>query len=43
MKAVTTAIEVVHLATNSLKDQLVAEVRVSEHAKGLKEGRAENP
>lgn len=35
------AIEVVHRATNSLKDELVAEVRESSHAQGLKQGRAE--
>lgn len=28
----------IYHATNSMKDQLIAEVRKSEHAKGLKEG-----
>lgn len=35
------AIKQVHDATNSMKDELVAEVRKQEHARGLKEGRAE--
>lgn len=30
-------IEQVHLATNSMKDELIAEVRVAEHARGVKE------
>lgn len=28
----------IYHATNSMKDQLIAEVRKAEHAKGLKEG-----
>ena len=39
--AVAAAVQEVHVATNSLQDKLVAEVRSAEHAKGLKEGRAE--
>jgi hypothetical protein len=34
-------IDVVHRATNSMKDELVREVRVSSHAEGLREGREE--
>ena len=30
-------IEIVHRATNSMKDQLVAEVRKAEHAQGMKD------
>jgi hypothetical protein len=33
-------IEIVHKATNSMKDELVKEVRKSEHAKGMKDERA---
>lgn len=34
-------IEQVHIATNSMKDELVNEVRVAALAKGLKQGREE--
>ncbi len=34
-------IEIVRHATNSIKDELVAEVRRASHAEGLKEGRDE--
>ncbi len=36
LKVAVSAIEEVKHATNSMKDELVAEVRVSEHAKGVK-------
>lgn len=34
-------IEIIHKATNSMKDELVAAVRSSAHAKGMVEGKAE--
>jgi len=34
-------IEQVHRATNSMKDELVREVKQASHAEGLKEGREE--
>lgn len=33
-------IAIIYHATNSMKDELIAEVRASEHAKGLQEGLA---
>lgn len=41
VKRAAVAIEEVHVATNSMKDELVAEVREASLAKGLKQGRAE--
>lgn len=40
IKENTKSIEIVHKATNSMKDELVAEVRRSEHAQGMQDQKA---
>lgn len=41
LKTNAKAVEQIHIATNSMKDELVSEVRKASRAQGLLEGRAE--